>query len=353
MMDERQAQARRPSTQELRTELSKALRRAAELQSLVINELSVTGEAAIERAERAERSLRAKEAMIDASVAGLAVWDIGGRISYVNPAFLAMWGYDRPSEVEGRNLRALLADDEKATAIASSVQQLGGWIGKLKTIGEDGSLFTVMLSASPIRDSEKTPTAVVGSFVEMTYRERLNQMLFRQADWLRLFHDIDLSILSGDELTEIARTALTAVLELTPCTRCSVTLFERRHAEARLLAAAPDGGVPSSPGGDSVSVAGFGETLATLQQEGICWFEPHKHLPLPAAALGLDESTESEALALVSLAFKEELLGSLNVRLEQDARLTNPDETILQQVADALAVAVRHARLAATAETAE
>ncbi|MGD2105632.1 MAG: GAF domain-containing protein, partial [Anaerolineae bacterium] len=266
----------------------------------------------------------------------------------VNPAFLAMWGYQYPEEIQGRTIQDLVAGDPKGDTILSSVEELGGWIGKLSAVGEDGEPFTVMLSVSLIREPDGTPSGAVGSFVEMTYRERLNRMLFRQSDWLRAAHEIDRGILSGTDLTEIGKTALMTIAQLVPCASSSVTLFNLKEDEAELLAVVPEEDQGDAPRTVSCSLTGFEKTLEVLQGEEVCSFEHADGPPLPAAALSLPEGSQPDAYLIVPLRSGGELLGTLNVAVEDPARLTNLHESIVQQLADSLAVAVQNAQMNAT-----
>jgi PAS domain S-box-containing protein len=343
MVDRRRLGDEASSTQRLLQDLTEARQRVVELESVLVDEVSRAVEVA---RERAERELRIKEAIIDASVAGLALWDLQGCIGYVNPAFLAMWGYADPEDVQGSDIWDLLADDPKVATIGSSVEQIGGWIGKLTAIGKDGSPFTVMLSVSLVREHDGAPSCVVGSFVEMTYRERLNAMLFRQADWLRAVHEIDRGILSGTGPQKMGEAALTALRDLIPCVEASVTLFDLKAGEASLLAVVPEGDSGATHQGAWVTLAGFEETMEALQQEEIYIVGHVLQPPLPASGLGIGKTSQPNTYVLVPLACEGELLGSLNLALKQRGRLTGLHKSIVRQVADSLAVAYRHAQLA-------
>jgi PAS domain S-box-containing protein len=344
MPDRRRLQEEPGGAQRLLEELTEARQRVAELESAVLEEAARAREATL---ERAERELRIKEAMIDASVAGLALWDMEGAISYVNSAFLAMWGYRDPEDVQGRDIQGLLADDPQGATIQSSVEQVGGWIGKMTAIGQDGSPFTAMLSASLIREPDGTPSCVVGSFVEMTYRERLNTMLFQQSDWLRAVHEIDRGILSATSLEEIGERALTAIQALVPCARSSVTLLHPQDGEAELLAAVPEEDGGRAGRGARVPLTSFEETIEALQREEIRVVERALRPPLPASVLGLDKPAEPATYVLVPLSCEGQPLGWLNLVLEERDRLTNLDQSIARHFADSLAAAIHNAQLTA------
>jgi GAF domain-containing protein len=204
-----------------------------------------------------------------------------------------------------------------------------------------------MLSVGLVREHDGAPSCVVGSFVEMTYRERLNAMLFRQADWLRAVHEIDRGILSATSPQKLGKAALTILCDLIPCVKASVTLFQLQAGEARLLAVVPEGGSDATEQEAWVALTGFEETIEALQREEIYLVDHMLRPPLPASVLGRDEASQSHTYVLVPLSCEGELLGSLNLALKQRGRLTGLHESIVRHVADALAVATRHAQLAA------
>ena len=339
MVERDQAAEHLPSFQELRDQLADASRQASECHATALRELVEAAEVAIGLAERTAEKLRKREGLIDSSATGLALWDLEGRIEYVNAAFSAMWGYVDPEDVVGESIVDLLGADPKSQTIPSAIDQLGGWIGKLELIGKDGSPFTCMLSVFVVRDPRGQPAAVAGSFVEMTYRERLNEMLFRQEDWLRALHAVNNGMLGDAELAELGENALEDLQALLPCTGSSVTTFHLSDGTAELLARAP-GDPPLSGDGHRASLVGFERTLERLREGQVCSFEDGDSPPLPAAVLGLEVKTGPSLWVVAPLMARGQLLGSLNVKLDREVRLTNLHESILGQFSSSLAVAV-------------
>ncbi|NQE06211.1 hypothetical protein C5S32_10115 [ANME-1 cluster archaeon GoMg1] len=78
--------------------------------------------------------------------------DTEGKLTYVNPAFLKMWGYDREKEVLGRFCTEFWKqmDETGAEDILIAVQEKGDWEGELIGVRKDGSEFKLRLSASLI-----------------------------------------------------------------------------------------------------------------------------------------------------------------------------------------------------------
>lgn len=101
---------------------------------------------------KAEEELRLKANAIEISVNPVLMADMEGKLTYVNPAFLKMWGYDREKEVLGRHCAEFWkqreGEEERAEDILSMVQEKGSWEGELTGVRKDGSEFNTRLSAS-------------------------------------------------------------------------------------------------------------------------------------------------------------------------------------------------------------
>lgn len=99
---------------------------------------------------KAEEDLRLKANAIEISFNPVIMADMAGKLTYVNPAFLNMWGYDIEQEVVGRQVSAFLNLRHSAEDILTVVQERGYWEGVLLGVRKDGSEFKVRLSASLI-----------------------------------------------------------------------------------------------------------------------------------------------------------------------------------------------------------
>ena len=310
-----------------------------------------------EALQSARRQLRIMDAAIESSVTAIALWTLAGEITYVNPAVLAMWGRDDPQALLGQPVASLWVNEPPFETIQTSVEQAGGWIGKLRAVRPDGSQFTVMLSASlaePEPDDE-IPAFAIGAFVDMTHREQLNAMLWDQVDRLRALQQVDRRILAATSPEEIARAALSHLLQLIPCRSASILIFRPRRRAEVLAVVPPEAYGDALEGGISLAdpdeqfPESLEEILDTLRDEGLCHVDDPDQLPFPAPVpqpAGPDDSTERPTLALISLRCNGGLLGLLSLVLEPGSRLQEQPRAIAAEVADSLAVAIRHARMA-------
>ena len=111
-----------------------------------------------------EEELRLKVNAIEISIDPVLMADMGGKLTYVNPAFLKVWGYDGEKEVLGRHCAEFWKQEEEAGAedFLTAVQEKGNWEGELIGVRKDGSEFKARLSASLII-GKKGPLQFVAS----------------------------------------------------------------------------------------------------------------------------------------------------------------------------------------------
>ncbi len=124
-----------------------------------------------------EESLLLKNTAIDSSSNGICITDLDGILTYVNPAFLSMWGASDTNEVLGKSILSLWTQEEESQEIADALLNTGSWLGEVSGTRKDGSEIVVELSGSLVRDARDAPTAMMGSFVDITKRKAAEDAL--------------------------------------------------------------------------------------------------------------------------------------------------------------------------------
>ncbi len=138
----------------------------------------------IER-NRAEESLILKNAAIESSINGVAIADLSGILTYVNPAFLAIWGYDTPDEVIGRHVVSFWRSEEAAAQVVDMIQRHGYYSGEMEGIVENGTSVPIQLQAGIVHDASGTAVAMMGSFIDITDRKRSEDALKKSEERYR------------------------------------------------------------------------------------------------------------------------------------------------------------------------
>jgi PAS domain S-box-containing protein len=293
---------------------------------------------------QAEGKLRAMYAAVESSITAFALWSLKGEVFYVNPAFLASWDYDERENVVGRQASSLWVDDPPYDAIIATIEEAGGWIGKLEAIRRDGSHFTVMVAASLVEADDGEPPFVVGSFVDLTYRDKLSAMLWRRVDRLEALQQIDRDILAAERPEAIARAALRHIRKLVPCQRASVTLFPVDEERAEFLAAIPseDYAIEMETG---LQLSGFEGAIESLKEGDVHVIDDWRHLSLPPRTRQRLKRRAAHSLACVPLRCEGELLGALNLAFADPDACSELHVSVAEEIANSLAVAIHNAKL--------
>jgi PAS domain S-box-containing protein len=125
--------------------------------------------------EEITRNLRIKSRAIESSLNGVALADLEGRITYVNPSFLRIWGFTREEQVLGRFSTLFWQRPEDAEAVMVSVLKEGTWTGTLNARRQDGSIFNAEVGASLVMDNNGTPLCLMATFIDITERWQAEQ----------------------------------------------------------------------------------------------------------------------------------------------------------------------------------
>ncbi|MBF0564743.1 MAG: PAS domain S-box protein [Nitrospirae bacterium] len=127
--------------------------------------------------KKAARSLMVREKAIESSINGIVIYDLEGMLTYVNKAFLQMWGYGSTEEVIGckfsRFWRPCKTLDEMYTALSEGAQ----WEGELSALRKDGSEFDCRVSVNVVKDDDNSTLSYMGSFIDVTNKKVYEKQL--------------------------------------------------------------------------------------------------------------------------------------------------------------------------------
>ncbi|MDY6839461.1 MAG: PAS domain S-box protein [Thermodesulfobacteriota bacterium] len=133
----------------------------------------------ISERKRVEESLRIKDAALASSINGVALADLEGHLTYVNNAFLKLWGYDSAEELMGKPVQDLWKSRKEALEAVRTLRKSGGWRGEMSGVRRDGSLFILQISASMVSNAEGKPLSMMASFVDITEKKEMEEAMLR------------------------------------------------------------------------------------------------------------------------------------------------------------------------------
>ncbi len=148
----------------------------------------------------ATEDLRIKDAVIAASLSAMMITDLAGHITYVNPAFLRLWGYERREEILGRQLADFVLDSEQAAEMLPVLRQNGTWAGEHVALCRNGTLRIVQRSASVVTAGGGEQLCLVSSFMDVSDRKYVEQSLrTSEARYRNIVEAVPVGIILTDE----------------------------------------------------------------------------------------------------------------------------------------------------------
>jgi PAS domain S-box-containing protein len=140
--------------------------------------------------------VRLKDKAIASSINAFAIADLEGNYTYVNNAFLKLWGYDDYEEVFRKPAISFLYHKDEGLKAAEELRKTGSWTGELVAERKDGTLFDVYVSTSIVRDESGKPICEMASFADITKRKRAEARLSNMFSELENSRDDMSSILN-------------------------------------------------------------------------------------------------------------------------------------------------------------
>ncbi|MCF7936310.1 MAG: cache domain-containing protein [Synergistales bacterium] len=135
-----------------------------------------------------EEELHRLSFLVASAVSPLVMADLEGRLTYVNPAFLATWGYRSEEEVLGREIGEFWEIDGYLEELRDTIWTEEAVQREERARKADGTFFDVQFSAALVRDNSGRPIALMASSVDITARRRAEAEIERSNEELRLIN---------------------------------------------------------------------------------------------------------------------------------------------------------------------
>ena len=269
------------------------------------------------------------------------------RTTKVNDAMLRLYGASAEQFLGRRTKDVFAHDPAQGRQFCREMLDAGHRHGESEERRFDGTPMWLDGDYICIYDQEGRFTGSFSVQRDITARKQAEHALRRYSQRLKLLRQTDRAILSARSVHEIADAVLARFRELVPCQRASVSVIEPGAAAARLVGVLTSEGKQLGVGtlrvGSWVPLNLFGDPDDLRQ--GRPYVVPNlAHIPMAPARIALEEDGIRSIVAVPLLA-NGELIGTLNLGSNEIAAFSAEHVEIAQDVADSLAVAIRHAHL--------
>jgi PAS domain S-box-containing protein len=122
--------------------------------------------------KKIEHELTIKDKAIESSMDGIAIADSKGVITYANPSFVTMWGYETAEEVIGKAVLDFWKNTQRAQRAVEETIKKGMYVGELRAKRKDGSEFETRFSARAVEDENDNILCIMGIFEDITLRKQ-------------------------------------------------------------------------------------------------------------------------------------------------------------------------------------
>ncbi|KAF5090276.1 Adaptive-response sensory-kinase SasA [anaerobic digester metagenome] len=294
----------------------------------------------------AEQELRIRDMAIASSPSAFTVADLDGHLTYVNQAFLTMWGYDSPTEVIGKRVTEFWQNEEEGRNAFEKVVRTGRYTGERIGRRRDNTTFYTVFSASLVRGSDGVPLCITASLTDITTQKRAEAEIQAHNRELSVLNRIIGVSASATDLDEVLEKVLAAVLTLLDLAGGGIYLIEPGRQSARLVCVQglPEG-FPGHPYIPDITARPY----ATVLVAGETLFpDDYPNLRYPG------ESDETRhPCASIPITAHGRVIGALNVAAKSGNQFTDANRSLLTAIGREIGTSVERTILIRQLERAE
>jgi PAS domain S-box-containing protein len=129
-----------------------------------------------------KESLRLNRYAIDSSINAIAMVNLDGMLSYVNPAFLSLWDYESAKPVSRKPFFRFWKNKKEVGNLLRDTKSNGWWMGEMAALRSDGSVFDSMVSSNLVYDDFQNPSHIMFFIQDVTSRN-LSEKALRMAHY--------------------------------------------------------------------------------------------------------------------------------------------------------------------------
>lgn len=291
----------------------------------------------------AEREIQKFKLGIDRSDNAVFITDLDGVIQYANPAFEKVYGF-KPEEAIGKTPRILksgVIPDEQYKHFWTTLISGGTVSGEIINKTRDGRLIPIAGTNSPILDETGKIIGFLAVHQDITERKQSEQALQRRNTYLAASSEIGRLVTSTLDLNTIFTQTVNLISERFGFYFAAIYNIEESGFNARLQEATGEAGKKLKAQRHSVlvgspsvvgKVAESGKSMLVNNVEEEPLFQPNPLLP------------DTRAEVAFPLRIGSRIVGVIDIQSTQANAFTQDDISVLQSLADQVAVAIDNAR---------
>ncbi len=289
----------------------------------------------ISNLKKTEKELLVKEKAIDSSLNAIFLADTEGNLTYANPSFLKLWGYDDEKEILGRSSVELWQDENIAEQVKNELLSEGSWTGELLARKKDGTDFSVSLSSNVVFNELGDPVCLMASFVDITEIKKANLLIKRKLEIQRTISSVSSMFVSPENIDDAINLALQKICDLCGCSRSYIFRFsndgERMNNTHEYC---PEGVTPQKDNLQDLPVSMFPWWMDRLHKgESIHITDVSSLTEEASAERSILEMQGIRSLIVLPLYMNNELIGYLGLdNILNDGEWTKEDIDILSMV---------------------
>jgi PAS domain S-box-containing protein len=291
----------------------------------------------------AEREIQKFKLGIDRSDNAVFITDLDGVIQYANPAFEKVYGYS-PQEAIGKTPRILksgLIPDEKYKEFWATLLSGVTVSEEITNKAKDGLLIPIAGTNSPILDESGKTIGFLAVHQDITERKLSEETLRRRNDYLAASSEIGRLVTSTLDLNTIFTRTVNLISERFGFYYAAIYIIEETGFNAVLREATGEAGDKMKAQRYSVGVGS--NSIVGKVAEGIesklvndTDLEP-LYVPNPFLL-------DTRAEVAIPLRIGSRIVGVIDIQSTQAYAFTKDDLSVLQSLADQVAVAIDNAR---------
>jgi PAS domain S-box-containing protein len=291
----------------------------------------------------AEREIQKFKLGIDRSDNAVFITDLDGAIQYVNPAFENVYGYTA-GEAIGKTPRIIksgLIPAEQYKNFWSTLTSGGTISGELVNRRKDGRLVPISGTNSPILDETGKIIGFLAVHQDITERKKSEETLKRRNDYLAASSEIGRLVTSTLDLNTIFTRTVNLISERFGFYFASIYIIEETGFKVVLREATGEAGEAMKAQRYAIAI-GSASTVGKVSESGeylLINDTAHDPLHQPNPLL-LD--TQSEVA--IPLRIGSRTVGVIDIQSTETFAFTEDDISVLQSLADQVAVAIDNAR---------